>query len=66
MARRPNIRRVRRIGRVSVDLHHDAWLAYFRDGGAPVRRRLAADYDTAERIAAQINAQLTAAAPTAS
>ncbi len=53
-----------RVGRVSVYLHHGNWWLYFRDGGKPVRRRIAADRSEAERVAAQVNAQLLASTPT--
>lgn len=54
----------RRIGRVSAYLHHGAWWIYYRDGSRQVRRRIGDDRDAAERVAAQVNAQLSAAAPT--
>jgi integrase len=50
----------KRIGRVSVYLHHNAWWLYFRQHGRPVRRRVAEALVDAERIAAEINAQLAA------
>src|SRR5262245_21748808 len=53
-----------RVGRVSVYLHHGAWWIYYRDGGQPVRRKVAEDRDEAETIAAQVNAQLATGAPT--
>jgi hypothetical protein len=52
------------VGRVSVYLHHAAWWLYYRDDGAPVRRRVSLFREEAERLAAEINAQLTVSAPT--
>ena len=54
----------RRIGRVSIYPHHGSWWIYYRSGGTQVRKSVAADEATAERIAAEVNAQLTAEAPT--
>ena len=53
-----------RVGRVSVYLHHGAWWVYYRDGGKPVRQKVAATREEAEQVAAQVNAQLTSGAPT--
>ena len=53
-----------RVGRVSIYLHHGAWWLYYRDGGNPVRRKIAKSREVAEQIAAQVNAQLTSGAPT--
>jgi integrase len=53
-----------RVGRVSVYCHHKSWWVYYRDGGTPVRHRVAATPDEAAQIAAQVNAQLAAGAPT--
>ena len=53
-----------RIGKVSVYRHHGAWWLYYRDGGRPVRRKVALDRPGAEQVAAQVNAQLTSGAPT--
>jgi integrase len=53
-----------RIGRISVYPHHGAWWIYYRDGGRPVRRKVAPTREEAERIAAQVNAQLAIGAPT--
>lgn len=64
-ARRQSRSRRRKIGRVSIYLHHGSWWIYFRDGGRQVRRSVANDEAAAERIAAETNAQLTASAPTA-
>lgn len=50
-----------RLGRVSVYLHHSAWWLYFRESDRPVRRRVAETREAAERIAAEVNAQLSAA-----
>lgn len=54
----------RRVGRVSYYLHHGAWWVYYRDGDSIVRRRVAESEADAERIAAQLNAQLASATPT--
>ena len=59
--RRP---RRRRIGRVSIYLHCRRWWVYYRDGGVPVRRAVADDEATARQVAAQINLELSSAAPT--
>ncbi|HEX4589417.1 MAG TPA: site-specific integrase, partial [Gemmataceae bacterium] len=53
----------RRVGRVTLYLHHGAWWVYYRDGGKPVRRRVGADRSEAEQVAAQVNAQLVTGAP---
>lgn len=53
-----------RVGRVSIFSHHGAWWVYYRDGGKPIRRKLAPTKAEAEQIAAQLNAQLTSGAPT--
>ncbi len=53
-----------RVGKVSVYLHHGAWWLYYRDGGQPVRRKVADARQDAEQIASQVNAQLTTGAPT--
>ncbi len=50
-----------RVGRVSVYRHHSAWWLYFRESDRPVRRRVAETREAAERIAAEVNAQLSAA-----
>lgn len=54
----------RRVGRVSYYEHHGAWWLYYRDGESQVRRRVADTEPEAERVAAQVNAQLSAGAPT--
>jgi integrase len=64
-ARRQSRSRRRKIGRVSLYQHHGSWWIYYRDGGRQVRRSVASDERTAEQIAAETNAQLTASAPTA-
>jgi integrase len=61
---RPSQPARRRVGRVSYYHHHGAWHIYYRDGDRQVRRRVADDEADAARIAAQVNAQLAAAAPT--
>jgi integrase len=53
-----------RVGKVSFYLHHGAWWLYYRDGGQPVRRKVADTRQEAEQVAAQVNAQLTSGAPT--
>jgi integrase len=55
-----------RIGKVSAYLHHGAWWIYYREHGRQVRRRVALDREDAQRIAAQVNAQVMSAAPTPS
>jgi integrase len=53
-----------RIGKVSVYLHHGAWWVYYRENGRPVRSKVADKQDDAQRVASQINAQLTSGSPT--
>src|SRR5262245_39262425 len=53
-----------RVGRVSYYHHHGGWFVYYRDGERQIRRRVADDKAGAERVAAQINAQLATQAPT--
>jgi integrase len=53
-----------RVGKVSVYLHHGAWWLYYREHGRPVRNKVAERRDDAERIAAQVNAQITSGSPT--
>jgi hypothetical protein len=48
----------RRIGRVSYCSHHGSWCICYREGGWAVRRRIAGFEADAERVAAQVNAQL--------
>jgi integrase len=52
------------VGRVSVYPHHGAWWIYYRENGKPTRRKAGDTVDAAEQVAAQVNAQLTANAPT--
>src|SRR5690606_18080978 len=52
-----------RVGRVSCYFHHGAWWVYYRDGRQQIRKRVADTREQAERIAAQLQAQLSAAAP---
>ena len=52
-----------RIGKVSLYLHHGAWWVYYREAGKPVRKSVGADKSEAERVAAQVNAQLVQGAP---
>jgi integrase len=61
--RRRSSHRVR-VGNVSAYLHHGAWWLYYRDAGQPVRRKVADNRDDAEKLAAQVNAQVTAGSPT--
>jgi integrase len=56
--------RRRRIGRVSIYPHRRRWWVYYREHGRPVRKAVADDAKAAEQIAAQINLELTASAPT--
>ena len=60
MASRNKRPRRRRVGRVSYYDRHGGWHVYYRDWARQVRRRVAANETEAERIAAQINAQLAA------
>ena len=53
----------RRIGRVSIYLHHGAWWVYYRENDKPIRRHVGPDERAAERIAAEVNSQLTSNAP---
>lgn len=62
--RRRSHSRRRRVGRVSYYPHHGAWWVYYREGGRPVRERIAEAEEDAERIAARINAQLVSGTPT--
>ena len=52
-----------RVGKVSVYLHHGAWWLYYREGGNPVRRKIGPSRQDAEKVAAQVNAQLTTGSP---
>jgi integrase len=63
MARRKDRRRGR-VGKVSFYPHHGAWWLYYRETGKPARRKVAETPDDAEKIAAQVNAQLVSAVPT--
>ena len=53
-----------RVGKVTVYPHPGSWWVYYRDGGKPVRRKVAANRSDAEQVAAQVNAQLAQGAPT--
>ncbi len=53
-----------RIGKVSGYFHHGAWWVYYREGGRPVRKKVAAEQAEAEQVGAQINAQLSVGSPT--
>jgi integrase len=61
---RSQSRRRGRVGKVSIYWHHGAWWLYYREAGMPVRRKVATLRDDAQKIAAQINAQLASAAST--
>jgi integrase len=63
-ARRRRKAKRKRVGRVSYFFHHGSWWVYYLEGQQPVRRRIGEDEKLAEQIAAQVNAQLTTAAPT--
>ena len=54
----------RRVGKVSYYPHHGNWWVYYREAGLPKRKLAGPDELSAEQVAAQINAQLTCAAPT--
>ncbi len=56
--------RRRRIGHVSYYVHHGAWHIYYREGSRQVRRRVGDSEELAAQVAAQVNAQLSTAAPT--
>ncbi|HET6423258.1 MAG TPA: site-specific integrase [Planctomycetaceae bacterium] len=49
---------------MSVYFHHAAWWLYYREGSRPVRRRVSLFREEAERLAAEINAEVTTRAPT--
>ena len=53
-----------RVGKVSVYEHHGAWWLYYRENGRVVRSKVADKKDDAERIADQVNAQVTNGSPT--
>src|SRR5437763_1838517 len=53
-----------RVGRVSLYFHHGHWWLYYRDAGRQVRRKVAPTRQEVEPVAAQVNAQLSAGAPT--
>lgn len=61
--KRRRLRR-KRVGKVSYYLHHGAWWVYYRDGERQVRRRVGESEEAADQLAAQVNAQLSAGAPT--
>jgi integrase len=56
--------RRKRVGRVSYYYHHGGWHVYYRDGRRQVRRRVADTAEEAERIASQVNAQVSTYRPT--
>jgi hypothetical protein len=54
-----------RVAKVSVYWHHGAWWLYYRDGGRPVRRKVAEERSEAEQVAAQwLRGYLTWRVPT--
>lgn len=53
-----------RVGKVSGYLHHGAWWVYYRESGKPIRRKVGQSRDEAERVAAQVNAQVELGSPT--
>lgn len=57
-------RRRKRVGRVSYYQHHGGWYIYYREGGQPVRKRVADTEEAAAQLAAQVNAQLSTGAAT--
>ena len=62
---RRRARRRKRIGRVSYYFHHGAWYVYYRDeSNRQVRRPVGDREEIAVQAASQLNAQLSAAAPT--
>jgi integrase len=63
MGKRSRDKKRRRIGRVSVYLHHGAWWVYYRESGRPIRKKVALEKGEAEKIAAQINAQIWQGVP---
>ena len=64
VAVRARKRRRKRVGRVSYFWHHGAWHLYYREGQRQVRRRVGSDESTAARVAAELNAQISADLPT--
>lgn len=67
--RKPRARRARavqrsRVGQISVYQHHGAWWVYYREEGRAIRRRVGPDQGAAERLAAELNAQVATATPT--
>ncbi len=52
-----------RVGKVSLYQHHGAWWTYYREGGIGRRKRIGPDRDVADRIAAELNAQLATETP---
>jgi integrase len=53
-----------RVGRVSVYARHGDWWIYYRDGDKQVRRRVGSTSEEAERVAAELNAQVASSSPT--
>jgi integrase len=62
-ARRQRALQRARVGKVSVYPHHGAWWVYYREGGRPVRKKVADDRDQAVQVAAQVNAHLANGSP---
>lgn len=56
--------RRKRVGRVSYYEHHNSWWIYYRQSGQQIRRKAGDSEETAERIASEINGQLTCCRPT--
>jgi len=65
MGRRRTSKRHRRgVGKVSYYFRHGGRHIYYREGGRQIRRRAGDTQEAASQIAAQVNAQLSAKAPT--
>lgn len=60
----PRKSRLRRVGKVGLFLHHGAWWLRWRVDGREERRRVGPDLGEAERVAAEVNAQLSRGGPT--
>lgn len=64
MARRRATKTRRRIGKVSYYLYRGSWHLYYREHGRQIRRKAGDTEEAAAVAAAQVNAQLSASAPT--
>jgi hypothetical protein len=53
-----------RVGKGCVYLHHGTWWLYYREHGRPVRTKVLFRQDEAEKVGAQVNAQVTSGSPT--